>query len=230
MEKAKFSDKSGPYFEALAEILKLDFGPEDYIHQNPLFNSAVNLARYLALYDLYKQTLGIVGHIAEIGVWKGASFLFFAKLAEIFEPHSYTLVHGFDWFEGMKPLDAKTDVAEGSYAGNYEALLRLIELQQLGHVAHIHKMDVSKELDAFFDDNPSLQFKIVFFDCQIYEVVKAALAHFWPRLNSGGILILNGFNHSTVPEETKAVREFLPDIPVRTIPWSRQPTGYIIKP
>jgi hypothetical protein len=44
------------------------------------------------------MTLPYLGHSAEAGIWKATSTLYFAKLAQLFEPESMTLVHGFDWF------------------------------------------------------------------------------------------------------------------------------------
>lgn len=101
MEYKKFAKRKEPYHQALAEIIEMGFTYYDYIHHNPAFNGHMNIESFLALYETYKQTLGIAGHIAEVGVWKASSLLFFAKLTQIFEPESLTLVHGFDWYKGM---------------------------------------------------------------------------------------------------------------------------------
>jgi predicted O-methyltransferase YrrM len=87
-------------------------------------------------------------------------------------------------------------------------------------------MDVTKELDAFFEAHPHLRFKIVFLDAGMYEVVKACLPHFWERLNKGGILILDQYNFEVAPGETQAVTEFLKDKEVRTFPYGWMPTAY----
>ena len=96
----KFADRRDPYRRALDEIQRMGFTFYDYMHHNPAFVGHMNLARFLALYETYKQTLGLAGHIAEVGVWKASSLLYLAKLTKIFEPESPTLVHGFDWFKG----------------------------------------------------------------------------------------------------------------------------------
>ena len=110
MEIEKHLKKKTEYHKTLEQILELNFETRDYIHNNPLFNGDVNIARYLALYEIYKQTLGLNGHIADCGMWRGSTFMYFCKLAEIFEPHSYTLVHGFDWFEGMDQVKFTTPI------------------------------------------------------------------------------------------------------------------------
>ena len=184
----------------------------------------------MALYDLYKMVLGVAGHIAEAGVYKGAGTLFFAKLAQIFEPESLTLVHGFDWFEGTKPTAEDRNVMEGSYKEDYSRLLRLISAQKIEHLVHIHKLDLTTGLAQFFEENNSLQFKLVFLDAGQYDIVKSCLEHFWPRLTSGGVLILDQFNHELSPGEARAVREFMPDAQIRTFPFAWMPTAYVIKP
>jgi hypothetical protein len=230
MEIEKHQNKKTAYHETLKEILSLGYSEEEYIHNNPLFNGDVNIARYLALYEIYKQTLGLNGHIADCGMWRGSTFMYFCKLAEIFEPHSYTLVHGFDWFEGMDPGDLDAELKQGSYAGNYENLVKLIELQKLDHVARLHKMDVTTELEPFMADHLSLRFKIVFVDIGTYEADKAVVEHLWPRLVSGGVLLFDQYNCENLPGSTVSVNEILGDVEMRTIPWSRQPTSYVVKP
>ena len=229
-ETRKFAGRKTPYYEGLAEILSLGYDKEDLIHHFPSFVGHMTLARFVALYELYKMVLGVAGHIAEAGVYKGAGTLFFAKLAQIFEPDSLTLVHGFDWFEGTKPTAEDRNVMEGSYKEDYSRLLRLVRAQKLEHLVHIHKLDLRTELEQFFEENNSLQFKLVFLDAGQYEIVKSCLEHFWPRLTSGGVLILDQFNHELSPGEARAVREFMPDAQIRTFPFAWMPTAYVMKP
>ena len=249
MEYTKFSKHRAPYRKALAEFRKMGFTVDDYIHYNPSFAGHMNLARFLALYETYKQTLGLSGHIAEVGVWKASCLLYFAKLTQLFEPESFTLVHGFDWFRGLLPgPDEMTDRVqelwgESTHSADenrlrtieeaeemHRKISKLIAIQNLDHIVHLHKLDVTKELDSFFKEYPHFQFKIVFLDAGTYEVVKACLPHFWPRLISGGILILDQFNHEIAPGETRAVREYLPDMPIHSYVFTGHPSAYIVKP
>ena len=229
MERSKFADRSKRYFEGLEKVLALGWTEKELVHQFPLMTGAENIARYLSLYELYKMTMGVAGNVAEVGVWNGATLLYLAKLGRIFEPHSYTMAHGFDWFQGMHSKDEKTKLSTGQYAGDYDKLLATITAQGLDNAIRVHKLDVAKELPTFFEKNPSLQFKLVFLDCSIYDVVDAALKHFWPRLVSGGVLVLDEFNVAETPEETLAVRDFFGEVEVRTLSWSRQPSGYVVK-
>lgn len=229
-ETRKFADRKSQYYEGLAEILSLGYEKEDLVHHFPSFVGHMSLSRFLVFYELYKRTLGVAGHIAEAGVYKGAVTLFLAKLTQIFEPESLTLVHGFDWFEGAHLTTEEPNVMEGSYKEDYSRLMRLIEAQKLDHVIHIHKLDLRTELDRFFEENKYMQFKLVFLDVGLYDVVIHCLRHFWPRLTSGGVLIFDQFNHELAPGETRAIKEFMPDAKIRTLPFGWMPTAYVVKP
>ncbi|MBV8856076.1 MAG: class I SAM-dependent methyltransferase [Acidobacteria bacterium] len=230
-ETRKFAERKEPYYEGLKEVLSLGYSAEDLIHHFPSFVGHMTLSRFLVLYELYKMTLGVAGHIAEAGVYKGAGTLLFAKLTQIFEGESLTLVHGFDWFEGMDPSAEERDEAGvSSYKEDYLRLMRLIKAQKLDHLVHIHKLDLKEELADFFEKHQSLQFKLVFLDAGQYDVVKSCLINFWPRLTSGGVLVLDQFNHEHAPGEARAIREVLPDAQLRTFPFGWMPTAYVVKP
>ncbi|HEY9283729.1 MAG TPA: class I SAM-dependent methyltransferase [Pyrinomonadaceae bacterium] len=229
-ELEKFAARKPEYYEGLQEMLSLGFDATDYIHYFPAFAGPMTISRYLSLYEAYKMTLGVAGHIAEIGVFKGAGSLFFAKLAALFEPQSLTLVHGFDWFQGAKITGEEKFVSEGECSEDYDRVMRLIRAQRLDNVVHVHNLDVTKDLGRFFTEHSHLQFKLVFADCGIYDVVKSTLEHFWPRLTSGGIMIFDQFNHEVAPGETRAIKEFMPDAKMRTFPFGWMPTAYVVKP
>jgi hypothetical protein len=228
-ESQKFAYRKTAYGKALEEMLSLDFQTSDYIHHFPAFVGHMTLARFISIYEAYKMTLGVAGHIAEVGVFKGAGTLFFAKLAKIFEPESLTLVHGFDWFKGAKTTEEEEFVEDGECKEDYRKIIRLIKCQGLDNIIHIHNLDVTKDLNAFFKKNAHLQFKLVFLDCGIYDVVSSSLKHFWPRLTNGGIMLFDHFNHEFAPGETRAIKEFMPDAQIRTFQYGWMPTAYVVK-
>ena len=75
-----------------------------------------------------------------------------------------------------------------------------------------------------------LQFKLIFLDCGLYDVVRSSLKHFWPRLTSGGVMLFDHFNHEVAPGETRAIKEFMPDAKIRTFSFGWMPTAYVVKP
>lgn len=228
-EYIKFNDRRKPYYEGLEKIKQLEYSFQDMVEHYPCFVGHMTLSRFLGLYEMYKMSLGVAGHIAEVGSFKGASLLHFAKLVNIFESESLTQVHGFDWFEGTGGDEIETFVEAGTYKESYERLLKLVKAQQLDNMTFVHKMDVITGLEPFLNENKHMQFKLVFLDAGMYNVVKAVLPLFWERLTPGGILILDQYNHELSPGETLAVREILPDAQVKTLPNIWMPSAYIIK-
>lgn len=231
------------------ESMKFDYRRKDfkkyikYIEENKIdlidilehytaYSGHMALHRIITLYEYYKMVNNVAGHIAEVGVYKGAGSLLFAKLIKIFENESLTQVHGFDWFKGTGPGSVNDSelVPEGGYQCSYEELINLIRFQKLDHILKIHCMDlINKEIHTFFDQHKHLQFKLVFMDSGMYKIMNNCIPVFWNRLTPGGIMIFDQYNHELAPGETLSLREILPNVKVKTIPNTWMPSAYIIK-
>lgn len=98
-EYIKFENLRHSYSNSIKNLELMNFEFKEVVEDFPRFTGHMSIGRYLTLYELYKKTEGIAGHIAEVGTFKGTSLLWFAKLLQIFEPNSLTQVHGFDWFK-----------------------------------------------------------------------------------------------------------------------------------
>lgn len=231
LESMKFDDKRESYYRGLEEMIGMGYPMEDFVHHYPCFVGHLTLSRFLTLHDCYQKTLGISGHIADVGVYKGASLLYFSKLVQIYEPVTLTQVHGFDWFQGNAPTDDDPRVLVGSSTESYERVSRLVELQSLQSIVRLHKVDLSKELGAFFEKHPHLQFKLIFMDTGTYEVVNACLPLFWEHLSKGGMMVFDQYNTEIAPGETRAVRQFFEDkgCIMQTFPSGWMPTAYVVK-
>jgi hypothetical protein len=223
----KHAEEDEVFYGYLKALDQLHDGAKDVIGNFPAYVGYVNLARFLMLYDLYKGVMDVNGHIADVGTYRGASLLFFAKMIKLFEPHSTTVAHGFDWFEGMKNADVAR-FREG-YLSDLDRLIKLTAVQGLAPITKIHKLDLTKDLPEFFAKNDYLRFKIVFLDCGVTEVIRESLTHFWPRISNGGILVLDHYNTSTSPSESILLDELIEGRIVKTMPFSRQPTAYVVK-
>jgi len=231
LETAKFAQRRGPYYEALPRIIEAAGSSTDLLHHFPAYAGHVTLARFIFLYEIYKMTLGLAGHIAEAGIFKGTSVIQFAKMMRLFEPESLGLVFGYDWFRGNHPEGDEAElVTEGSYFASFEEVSEVVRLQDLDSLVRLVDLDLSgTALAEYFEKNAHLHFKIVMLDCGLYEIVRNCLEHFWPRMSKGAVLILDNFNHETAPGEVRALREILPDVQIRTMPFCAQPTAYIVK-
>lgn len=225
----KFIEVDKKYFAYIDQLLTMQIPTRDLIYHFPAYVGHVNLARFLFFYDLYKQTIDLNGHIADVGTWKGASFLFMAKMIKLFEPYNPTQAYAFDWFHGMAPGEYDDQTQSGSYCSDYESLKKLVDLQGLSDVAIINKMDVTRELTPYFEERPWMRFKFVFVDCGIEDVLESSLANFWPRLVNGGILVLDHYNASASPTESRILDHHVGNLPILQAPFNRQPTAYVIK-
>lgn len=231
LEASKFDHRREAYYEALPQLIEAAGHPSNLLHHFPAYTGHVTLARFLSLYEVYKMTLGLSGHIAEAGIFKGTSVLQFAKLMQLFEPESLSLVFGFDWFQGNHPEGEEAElVEEGSYFASYEDVDRLVKLQRLDSLIRLVDLNLATDdLANFMKENEHLHFKIVLLDCGLYDVVRNGIAEFWPRMGKGSVLLLDNFNHETAPGEARAVREMLPEAEIRTFPFCAQPSAYIVK-
>lgn len=229
LETMKFDSRRPDYELYMTKLPLLGMNIGECIEHFPAYAGHMTLNRCFTLYELYKKVLGVSGHIAEVGVYKGFGSLLFAKLVKIFESESLTMVHGFDWFEGIeKETDASLQVAGGD-SSDENSLREIIELQKLDHILKIHKMDARKDWPEFFDKYPHLRFKLIFLDSGTHNVTCAAIEALWPRLNVGGIMIFDQYNNEVAPGETKAVTELLPNNKIECLPWSWMPSAFCIK-
>lgn len=230
-ESVKFDYRREAFGQYLNFLEEKNLPISEVLEHYSAYAGHMSINRLLTLYELYKKVNNVAGHIAELGVYKGAGTLLFAKLVQIFEAESLTQVHGFDWFQGTTSgTEYDSDlVPEGGYQSSYEELIKLIELQKLNHIVRIHNIDVRTELKGLFESYKHLQFKLVFMDAGRYDVMKEALPLFWERLTPGGIMVFDQFIHELGPAETLSVREYLPQIQIKTIPNSWMPNAYAVK-
>ena len=232
MGLGKHKKEDVSYFKYIEEYVEKsnDIEPKDLIYQFPVYVGSVNLARHLFFYDLYKRVIELNGHIADVGTYKGASFVFMTKLVKLFEPYNQTQVHAFDWFQGMNPSDEVDDCNQkDKYSADYHTLNNLLKLQDLDHIGQIHKMDITKEMSTFIQQNDYIRFKIIFIDCGIKNVMEEALKYLYPKLNYGGILIMDHFNDAQSPSESHVLEKYIGKNKIYQMPFNRQPTAYIIK-
>lgn len=230
LESMKFNHRRSDFYNYLKFIKKSDFEIDDLIFHPTTFMGHMTLNRILTLTELYKDSLNVAGHLADVGVYKGGSSFLFAKLIKIFEPESHVLCHGFDWFKGqVNGANDSNLTSTGGYSSDGEKILDLLKYQKLDNILKIHNFDLCTEIESFFEKNSHIRFKLVNMDCGKYDVVKSCIRHFWNRLNKGGIMIFDQYSHELAPGETQAIHEELPNIEIKTLQNSWTPTAYTIK-
>ncbi len=192
------------------------------IENFPKYLSRQSLARYLALYEIFKKTLTVQGDVIQGGVNWGGSLMYFGLLSAALEPvNLQRRVIGFDTFDGFPSIherDQQTSqlksaemCAGGFGADAYTDLCRAIELfdqnRTIGHVNKITlvKGDACHTIPEFLAANTHTVVSLLHLDFDLYEPTFVAINHFLPRMPKGAILVFDELNNRTWPGETIAV-------------------------
>lgn len=217
----------------------------------PVFTPRLNLARFLAHYELFKHISELPGVIVDLGVYRGASTFTWAKLCEIFCPTDIRkIVYGFDTFVGFPtlseadgPRNEREEVHPGGYFGGdgieaelVEAARAMDEDRHLRHRPRIEfvKGDACQTIPAFCEaKGHGLRVALLNLDLDLYEPTRVALEHFVPRMVRGGIIVLDEYAVETFGGESKAVDDYFQQrfgrrADVRKFPWHSNPSGFIV--
>jgi len=167
------------------------------------------------LYSLYKSVeyvaaAEIPGDLVECGVWRGGScMLMAAALLSLGKSDRRILM--FDTFEGHPPPDPERDIDlwgnrayeewrsqthEGAVKGWGRAPLDEVmnNLHSTGYPGALLRF-VKGMVEDTAPHNVPQQLALLRLDTDWYASTRAALLHFYPRLVSGGVLILDDYGH-----------------------------------
>lgn len=144
------------------------------------------------------------GDILEVGCGNGGSSLVIAtsaRVAGIENP-----IYLYDTFNGLVKADADIDVLKnGDMSGtDPEAVSKLMGDNGLDDVSVI--IGVFPETWPFPQD---MQFRFAHLDVDTYRSMKEAFEWVWPRLVSGGIIVVDDHGRDDCPGVTRFVEESL---------------------
>lgn len=234
--------------ETLRVIADHAIGDRDVIENFMLFLRRVNFGKFLAHVDIFKEVIGIPGHIVECGVFKGMSLLTFTKLIEVLCPaDSLKRVIGFDTFQGFTALDARDgppDESRGKVPGGWNAhefmpaLERLIEISQQDSMVprvkrvELVKGDATQTIPDYVKRNPGIRICLLHLDMDVYEPTMAALRHLYPLVSPGGIVLLDEYGMDGFPGESAAFDEYFAGHRpmLKKFTYTPTPGGYFRKP
>lgn len=187
----------------------------------PKFVSRQSMARYMALYEIFKLVLPVQGSIVECGVNWGGGLMMFAHLSSILEPVNFQRrIFGFDTFSGFANLNQadlqgaesnKERKAGGFAADSWDDLQRCISLYDanrfVGHIPKISliKGDACVEIPNFLEQNPHTVVSLLHLDFDVYEPTRIAIEQLVPRMPKGAVIIFDELNNDSWPGETRAV-------------------------
>jgi Macrocin-O-methyltransferase (TylF) len=159
--------------------------------------------------QLFQLVLQVGGDVAECGTYKGGSAFFLAR--RIINHRLDKRLCLFDSFEGLS--------APASIDGNYwhaGALSSRIEDVQraLAPLGAIPFIDICKGwIPDRFHEVADRRFCFVHIDVDLYQPSLDSIAFFYPRLEPGGIILLDDYGFESCPGVTAAVDRFMADKP-----------------
>ena len=144
---------------------------------------------------LYIKNKELAGDVAEIGVARGGS----AKiLANIFPNKK---IHLFDTFQGL-PHD---DILSGTVIGDFS------ESESTARET-LSKFDNIEINVGVFPETVNLEntnnYSFVHLDADTYKSTMDGLIYFYPRMNKGGVILIDDYMFDELPGVTLAVLEF----------------------
>ena len=161
---------------------------------------------------LLNATRRIPGDIAECGVYRGASLIPMAVW--VTQNKINKTLFGFDSFEGFADSIVKdqsmggADIDHKHPGGMNETSLELVESK----LRSFRLQNVRLQKGFFERTLPQVsetRFSFVHLDCDAYDAYLECLSFFYPRMNSGGIILLDEYNDPPWPGCNAAVDEFL---------------------
>lgn len=164
--------------------------------------------RKYALRELARSTKNMEGSIAECGCYEGASSWF---IAEALPGVPFYI---FDSFEGLSE-PGKKDLMQGNNYQNWnrgdmgsnESVLR-DNLKEYENI-HIYKGWIPERFNEVIND----RFRFVHIDLDLYDPTYASLEFFYPRMKSGGIIVLDDYGSTKCPGAFNAIIDYMKDKP-----------------
>ncbi|PKM61245.1 MAG: hypothetical protein CVU99_04240 [Firmicutes bacterium HGW-Firmicutes-4] len=165
----------------------------------------------------------VAGAIAELGVYQGE----FAR--ELNQNFSDRKLYLFDTFDGFQSEDIVSErglskAKAGDFSDTSEATI-------LSHMPFPGQVEILK--GRFPETIPDLEIRyaLVSLDADLYEPTRHGLDYFYPRLSSGGVILIHDYNSTQFPGVKRAVDEYLSKHSLYLIPLCDfHGTAMLIKP
>ncbi len=144
---------------------------------------------------------------------------------------------GFDTFGAFPETNFGPDVPLrqrhvqvcGQESISPDQLRSVLARNQLDHDVDLVEGDILETVPAYVSRHPDLRIALLNIDVDIYEPSCVILEHLYPRVVSGGVVLLD--DYKVFPGETKAVDDYFAGQPVELLQTPYSPTPhYLIKP
>jgi hypothetical protein len=182
------------------------------------------------------MALDVPGAIVECGVFKGTSLVRFASFRDLMGNSFSKKIIGFDIFGKFPETKFIDDINPrkkfianaGEESISQEQLFQVLKHKNIDQNIELIAGDIVKTVPDYLNKNPELKISLLNLDTDIYEPAVVILENLFPRIVTGGILILD--DYGVFPGETKAVDKYFADrsVEIKKFPFCMTPC-YIVK-
>lgn len=167
--------------------------------------------RHYTLNQLMKQAMSLAKSacVAECGCWRGLSAYQLAYHLKAADFNNRLII--FDSFEGLS--DFKTEDTRNNKILNpekrkkeFSCSMKVVQenLKEFGFIEYKKGW-----IPERFSEVSDLKFALVHIDVDLYQPIKDSLEFFYPRLISGGIIVLDDYGYIAFPGAKQATDEFM---------------------
>ncbi len=173
--------------------------------------------RKFVLREFVRFTQNVSGAMAECGCFEGASAWFMAN--ELPD----TPIYLFDSFEGL-PQPSQNDTPLSGHSFSWKAGdLTTSEGKLRKNLENFSNVEVLRGwIPQRFNEVAEQLFRFVHIDVDLFQPTLDTLDFFYPRLNCGGVIVLDDYGFTTCPGAYKAATDFMNNKPESII---HLPTG-----
>lgn len=196
------------------------------------------IGKMLAHYELFRLVAGRPGAVVECGVFKAASFARFAAFRDLIGDPALNPLVAFDTFDTFPPTDLEADheklasfLAEaGTSSIGVDQLRQVLRAKGVSGEAELVAGDICETVPAWIASNPDREILLLHVDVDIYEPSRVIFEHLWPRLVTGGVMILDDYGRWE--GETRAFHEYFGEAApeVQRLPFVASTPVHVIKP
>ncbi len=150
----------------------------------------------------------VPGAMAECGCYEGASAWFMASaLPDV-------PLYLFDSFAGLSPLCEQDSCTEHDHFKWKEGDMRASKEKVMATLSTFRNVTIyAGWIPDRFKEVTDQRFRLVHIDVDLYQPTWDSLDFFYPRLNPGGVIVLDDYGFTVCPGARKAVGEYMADKP-----------------
>jgi O-methyltransferase len=185
--------------------------PGKLLDKYPIISDQVSRAQLEVILNELQKVLdrGVPGDIVEFGCYIGTTSVFIQRM--LLDRREKKSFHVYDSFEGLpeKTNEDASRAGEQFQAGELSVSKKqfIHEFQKANQpLPVIHKGWFA---DLNTSDVPE-QIAFAFLDGDFYTSIKDTLKLVWPRMQPGGVVIIDDYAREALPGAARAVHQFLP--------------------